>query len=494
MSAAGALQRARPVVRGVALLLHIPALMALATLPLAAAFGELRGLWVLGITAGASLAVGQALFWPCRDAVDARRHHAMLIAALAWLAVSAFGALPFVLGAPGQLSLWINALFESLSGFTGTGMTMAADPAALPHYLQFWRSLSQWIGGLGVIVLLLSVLPVNRSALQLYYSEGRDQKILPSARSTVTAMWRLYAGLTLGGIVLLWLAGEPPWVALNHGMTAIATGGFTVTSDSLAGETALVKLAYVPIMILGGISFAVHYRVFRHGELRALFSGVEIRWLWCLLVGGALLLVLENAIHGGSVPAVDSVLQWVSAATTTGVQSAKLRAWPVVSLLLMSIIMFAGAMAGSTAGGLKTARLVLLYKSFSWGLKAVARRPHQVLRFVFDGEAITSQDAQERLRAATVLAIAWSLLTVLGVLALSHFVAPDTALQYIAFDAISAQSGVGLTSGVATPELPAGGKAVLMLLMWMGRLEIVPVMVLLALALEQATKRHHPGR
>lgn len=474
-----------PVLRGLALLLHVPAAMAVLSLPMAAVHGETAGLLAFAVTGAVALVAGQGLYWPCRNAPETQRHHAMLIAALAWLAVSAIGALPFLIAGPPELRQPLNAAFEALSGFTATGLTMAESPGSLPHGLQWWRSFSEWVGGVGVIVLVLSVVPANRGALELFYSEGRDQKILPTVGSTVRTIWILYLGFTVAGIGLLWAAGEPPWVALNHGMTAIATGGFSITDDSLAGETALVKLAYMPILIVGAVSFLVHYRVLRRGELRQLLSGVEQRWFFGMLVGGAALLVLDNAVHAPGIAPLDSLLHWVSALSTAGFQSGDLGAWPAGSVLLMAVAMYSGAMAGSTGGGLKQLRLATLYKSFVWGLAAVARKPHQVLRFMFDGQALNRATAGSRVRAATVLAIAWALLTSIAVLAMVHCVPSGTPVQNVVFEVISAQSNVGLSTGVTGPELSAAGKGVLMLVMWMGRLEIVPVMVLLALALER---------
>ncbi len=195
----------QPISRGVGLLLHVPALMALLSMPICAFFGEYSGIAVLGITAAVGLACGQALYWPARGDIPTHSSHAMLIAAIAWLAVSGVGALPFILGI-GTPAL--DAAFESVSGFTGTGMSVLTT-SQLPHYLQWWRSFSQWIGGVGVIVLLLSILPPRRSALELYYSESRDQKLLPSVRSTARAIWSIYGIYTLAGIGLLWLGGVP---------------------------------------------------------------------------------------------------------------------------------------------------------------------------------------------------------------------------------------------------------------------------------------------
>lgn len=475
----------RPVVRGVALLLHVPALMSLVGLPICLVYGEADGFRVMATTGLVSLAVAQLLYWPSRAGTQLYRRHAMLIAAISWLLISAFGALPFMLGHDASL---VDAGFESLSGFTGTGLSVLT-PSRLPHYLQWWRSLTQWIGGVGVIVLLLSILPPRRGALELYYSETRDQKILPSVRSTARAIWSIYCVYTVLGIGLLWLGGEPLWRAINHGMTAIATGGLTITDDSLKSTPALTKLAYLPILIAGAIGFFTHYQAVQSRRpLRALFTGSEQTLFWSVLVLGATLLAADNGWLGQS-NTVDSVVQWVSAATTGGFQSAPLADWHPGTLVLLCLVMLVGTMAGSTGGGLKMERVVLLYKSMRWSLAALTRRPHEVLRLTYDGVALVKADAAARMRAVTTLTIGWVCVSLLAIIALSHCVPADTPLQSIVFEVTSAQSNVGLSTGLADASLSTPGKLTLMVVMWAGRLEIVPVLVLIALTL----RGHGPG-
>jgi trk system potassium uptake protein TrkH len=476
---------AKPVSRGVGLLLHVPALMALVSLPLCVIFDEVSGVRALGVTAATGLLLGQALFWAGRGHSPTQSRHAMLIAAVAWLLVSIIGAIPFVLG--DHISV-LDALFESISGFTGTGMSVL-HANELPHYLQWWRSLSQWIGGVGVIVLLLSILPPRRGALELYYSESRDKKLLPSIRSTARAIWSIYVGYTLLGIGLLWLGHVPIWQAINHAMTAIATGGFAITGDSLISATPLAKALYIPIMIAGAISFYAHYRaVSTRRPFSALFGSSELKLFWFLLIIGAGVLAADNFLLYQS-NWLDSVLQWVSAVTTTGFQSEPLGHWHPGTLFLMSLAMLVGATAGSTGGGLKILRVVLLYKSIVWSVVEINRRPHELVRLTFDGEALTRGDAESRVRAATTLTYAWFMVSALGVLAMAYSVPDSTPLQITIFDVLSAQSNVGLSAGLVGPHLSAAGKLVLMTVMWMGRLEIIPVMVLVAVLVQRGTRR-----
>lgn len=473
-----------PVLRGVGLILHVPAIMAVASLPVPLFFGESDGLRALAVTAVLGAGCGQLLYWPCRRAPAVGRHHALIIAALAWLAVAAIGAAPFALSGLPVYAAPLDAFFESLSGFTTTGISLTADPAALPHTLQWWRSVCEWVGAIGVIVVMLSVLPVDRSALSLYRSEARHLKILPSVRSTVQAIGSIYLLYSVLAVALLWLLGEPVWRALNHGLTAIATGGFTVTASPLDEAGPALKLAYAGLAIAGAISFVLHYRAIRTG--RGLFSGLEVRALWLWLAVGALVLCVENAVFGVAGSRLDHAVVWVMAVTTAGFAGPDLSAWPATSLLLLTLAASGGAMAGSTCGGLKLVRMLTLGKGIVWGLQAAARTPHQVARYIFDGEVLDAEDATRRLRAAAALAAGWLALGLIGVFAMLHFVPTDTPFSALLFEVFAVQSNTGLSAGAIDPAaLPAGGKLVMLALMWMGRLEIVPAMVLLALFLER---------
>lgn len=477
-----------PVLRGVGLILHLPAAMAVISLPVPWYFGERAGLHGLAVTAVVSVIAGQALYWSCRRAPATGRHHALIITALAWLLVAAVGAMPFALAGVPAYAAPLDAYFESLSGFTTSGISLIGDPATLPRTLQWWRSLSEWVGAIGVIVAMLSVLPVDRSALTLYRSEARRHKVLPTVRSTVQAIWSIYLLYSALAVGLLWALGEPFWRALNHGLTAIATGGFAVIAAPMAEAGTALKLAYGGLSILGAISFVLHYRAIRTG--RGFWGGLEIRAFWLWLAGGGVLLAVENAAFGVAGPWIDHVLVWVMAVTTAGFAGPDLSTWPAVSLLLLTLAASGGAMAGSTCGGLKLIRILTLGKGIAWSLQAAARSPHQVMRYVFDGEAITADEATQRLRAAAALVTGWLVLGLLGLFAMLHFVPADTPFAPLVFEVFAIQSNTGMSAGAIEPgALPAAGKLVMLTLMWMGRLEIVPAMVLLALVLERGLGR-----
>jgi len=487
--------------RQLGLLLHVPGLAALATLPLCWALGEPFGLLPFAAVAALGLGLGRLLAWACRDAGEASLCDAMIVAALGWLAIPLLGALPFlaVARSPGVAEAWpavavfaapANALFEAFSGFTSTGLTMSDHPSELPRTLQWWRSLSQWLGGVGVIVLMLAVVRPGVGAHRLYQAEAREEKILPTVKSTVRAYLGIYAAWTAAGIAALALAGAPPWQAVNHGLTAIATGGFTITDDSAASLSTAVQLVLMGLMIAGAVSFAAHGRALRERRPSALWKDGQHRLLWILMPVGVLLLAAEHRLVAGETRWLASAFQAVSALCTAGFQSAGLGGWSDGAKLLLVVGMAMGGAAGSTAGGIKLARVYFLYKGVAWRFRGMMLRRHEVQRFEVDGRGIPGREALLAVEAAAVLAVAWVAFLGAGAFALLHLAPGEVRLADALLEAASAQGNVGLSAGITGAHLSLSAKGVLMGLMWVGRLEILPVLILLAPGLRPP----HPGK
>jgi trk system potassium uptake protein TrkH len=473
-------------------MIHVPGVMALFTLPVCFGAGESYAIWPFLVTALLSLALGQLLYRSFLTAEDARLHHGMMVAALGWLIVPAIGSIPFF-GVAHYLShsteaaptvqaflQTSNFIFEAFSGFTGTGLTMAVHPADLPRSLQWWRSFTEWIGGGGVILLMLSILSHRASAYSLYHSEGRSKKIRPSVVSTVRTIWWIYLSFTLVSVALLRIVGMSWWEALNHGMTGISTGGFSVTDGSIGDYGAGVKWAVILIMILGTISFAVHYRILSKRQWSALWGDAQHRMLWLLLGGGALLLLMENVWWSGTFIGVDSVFQWVSALGTAGFQTVDLRLMSPTGQLLLSLAMILGGAAGSTAGGLKQVRVALLHQGLLWRFRRIRQQPHQLTHYEFDGEPLEESEATKIVQNAGILAALWAVVLWSAVLVLIHVVPEEFSLSEVILEVSSAQGNVGLSTGITHPSLPWLGKLVLIVCMWMGRLEIIPTLILLS--------------
>jgi len=489
---------AKIILRALGLVVHVPGLMAIASLPVCWLFNEAYAVPPFLWTALASLTLGQLLYRCFRPAEEIRLHHAMLVAALAWILVPLLGAIP-LLAIASQLAgnaatsvefqqPW-DAIFEAFSGFTGTGLSVSLHPSRLPHSLQWWRSFTEWVGGVGVIVLMLSILRPSAGAHQLYFSEAREEKILPSVASTVRMIWWIYLLLTTSSILLLRAAGIPWWEAVNHGMTGIATGGFTVTDASMRDYSPGVQILLMGIMLAGATSFAVHYRILTRGKLTALWGDSQHRALWLLAGIGAIALLMENFWYTASFLWMETLFQWVSALATAGFQTVDLGAWSPTAQLLLSFAMVLGGAAGSTAGGIKQVRFVYLIKGVLWRFRAASLRPHELAHYAVNGQSVSEADASRSVESAAVLGTLWLLLLGTGILVLLHVVPPRFTLSEVILEVASAQGNVGLSTGITHPDLPWPGKLTLILSMWMGRLEIIPVLILLASPFSRRTKR-----
>lgn len=474
------------VLRDLGLVVTMVGVMATLSLPVAAAFGEGYALWPLGLTILTSLGLWALLYLPFRRAGEAQLKHGLVIAALGWLLVSTVGALPlhFVsvrLGG-GTVFPYANmasAFFESVSGFTGTGLTMALRPDLLPRTLQWWRSFTEWVGGMGVIVLMITLIAgPGMAAANLYFAEARGEKIHPSVLSTVRTMWWIFALYTVIAVVGLWGAGMPPWEAVNHAMTGVATGGFSVWPESIGHYNSLaIELIVILAMIAGAISFVVHYHTLQRG-LGVLFSDVQTRWMLALLLGGAAVVGAEGLKLAS--PAVAfrwGTFQYVSAMTCTGFQTTSLGGWSDTGKLLLVLGMVVGGAAGSTAGGIKVMRIVLLVRGVSWQLRRIVRPLDAIIPLRLGRNALPEEVAFRRIAEAAMLAFLWVGFLVLGTVALSHLV--PARLADVLFEVASAQGNVGLSVGITHPEMPTLAKLVLCFNMWVGRLEIIPVLMFL---------------
>ena len=493
----------KTVLRDIGLFLHIPAIMALVSLPVCLLAKETFALIPLLTCAIASLTAGQILYrlTKSQSKSSSRIPYAMVTAALGWLLLPLFASIPILMMAHASdlspdLSTTIlefrnpwNAVFEAFSGFTSTGLSMAFNYSELPHTLQWWRSLIEWIGGVGVIVLVISILEPSIETDRLYNAEGRSQRIGLTVSKTVKNIWWIYLIYTIGGIFLFRIAGMTWWEALNHGMTGIATGGFSVTESSISGYGIGVKLATIFVMILGAISFSNHYRFLRHRKLSAFWSDNQHQALWIILIMGTLFLWGFNRLAFGNVPPIDIIFQWTSAVSTCGFSTVSVASWDGGAKLLMTFAMLIGGTAGSTAGGIKLSRFVIIFKAIIWRFRRISLLPHEMMRYELNGKILKESEANRRVEAAAVLAILWLSVVVIGIFILQYLKLPTYDLIDVIFEVASATSGVGISTGITHPDLPWLAKLTLICLMWIGRLEIISALLLLSLPLKYFARR-----
>ena len=503
--------------RDVGRIVQAISLMMVASVVVAAANGEFYAIPAFVVSAVVVAGIGTGLVWRYRGADPPEKREAMVTAATAWAIIGVLGSLPFLLIAwtiqVDPIPVWtdtpsmdtttvvflrpLDAVFESMSGFTGTGLTMAAVEEQLPRSLHWWRSFIEWIGGVGVIVLTVAILrrgSGGSGSYTLYESEARSERIHPSIVTTVQEIWKIFVSLTIGSIVLFLLVGMPPWDAINHGMTGIATGGFSVHAASIGHyDSPLIEYATVPVMVAGSIAFPIHYLIFS-GELRNLYADLQTRWVFIWFTVGSLLLsgILYSNGQYGTLEETFRIglFQFVSATSNAGFGSAAIgggteQVWSAGATLLACIGMLTGAAAGSTVSGLKLIRVITLIKGTIWQIRDVFR-PRTAIRYLQIGERrLSEEQAQREYTEATVVFVLWITFLAIGVAVVLRVLTPAHPLEYVIFDVMSAQSNVGLDSGITGPDMPSIAKGMLIINMWVGRLEIIPVAVLLGSILQR---------
>lgn len=455
------------------------------------------------ITAAIYFGLGFPLYYLFRKSDPANFKTAMVTAALSWMFISLISAIPFWLipynvNNPHTTMAYLSAFFESMSGWTGTGLTMVGGGEEfLPHTLQFWRSLIQWVGGVGVIVLTLSILArPGTGSFVLYKGEARDQKTHPSVISTVRTIWWIFLLYTIIGIVALIIIGLVTtdgmglWEALNHAMTALATGGFSVTSDSLISFGVISQIAVVVLMILGAIAFAAHYNLLK-GRFKKFLSDAQFQALIVLIIFGVIALTLLNIgqYHHDFLSSLKaSGFQFVSALTCTGFASANIVSWSESAKIILASAMILGGAAGSTAGGIKLFRAILLYKGVGWRIKRAISTPRRVFVHKLGDKSLSKDDAMDLINEAAIISFMWVIVLFAGLIVILHFSSndpylakpvKDSLLSNSVFEVCSAQGNVGLSTGITHLHMPPTSKVMMIFSMWIGRLEIIPIIVLI---------------
>lgn len=452
-------------------------------LPLAVSLYYGEDTWRVFILVAAVCALlGAVLTRPKLQGVMMQGRDGYVAVAGAWVSLSLFGAVPYV--ASGAIPRYMDALFETVSGLTTTGATILRQIESLPRGILFWRSETQWIGGMGVLVMFLALMPkVGDGAVHLMRAESPGpikSKIVPKVGDTAKILYRIYIGLTALEILALRIAGMSWFDAVNHAFTTMATGGFSVKNDSIAAYAHLPAVAWVisAFTFMAGVNFALIFAAWR-GQWRQVLHSSELRLYGALVVLSTAAIAVNLWLTDAVAPAAaakDAAFQVITIVTTTGYATRDFAQWSVFSQTVLAILMLPGACAGSTAGGVKLSRVLIWCKSLRRDLKRIIHPKHvSVIR-------IDDQNVDESVVSACHgFLVAYLLLLIAGTLVVSW---DGLGLTESLSASLTCIGNVGPGLGALGPTgnfsvLSDVSKAALSLEMLMGRLELMPLLVLL---------------
>jgi len=427
--------------------------------------------------------IGMAIFLPVRHVHEELRiRDGFLVVVACWLSLVLVGALPFLLLVEPNIT-YVDAVFESMSGLTTTGATILTNIDELPRGILYYRQQLQWLGGLGIVVLAVAILPMLRiGGMQLYRAETpgplKDSKLTPRITETAKALWFIYLGITVLCALAYWLGGMTLFDAVGHAFSTVAIGGMS-THD--AGFTYFnsptLEIIATVFMVVAGINFAIHFTAWNRASSQPYFNDPELKAYASLLLGFAILTTLALYLNGTYGTITESArfasFQVVSVMTTTGFSSADFSIWPGFIPIMLICIAFIGGCAGSTCGGMKVIRIMLLYRQAAREIRRLIH-PHAVIPVKIGG----------RKTSATVMDAVWGFFF----LYVASFVMITIALNGVGVDPVTAYAaaaacitnlGPGLGDVSANyASLSSTAKVILSFAMLMGRLEIFTLLVL----------------
>ena len=468
----------RMTARLIAIVLRFVALFMLPALVISLILGETGAVWGLLITMAvmALLSCLPLPFPPRRQTMYAR--DGFVVVAMTWFLISLLGALPFWIS--GAIPNYVDCVFETVSGFTTTGASILTDVEALPHCLLFWRSFTHWIGGMGVLVFLLTLIPLTGgSHMNLMKAESPGPsvtRLVPKVKSTAKILYMIYIVLTIIEIFLLLFGGMPLFDSITLSLGTAGTGGFGIKNDSIAGYSTYCQVIITIFMILFGINFNAYFLILIR-KFRQAWESEEVR-AYLLIIAAATLAITFNVrgyFSSFAQAFQQTIFQVASIITTTGYATTNFDLWPEFSRTILVLLMFVGACAGSTGGGIKVSRILILLKTVKKELIQLLH-PRSVRRIQIDGKAIEHEVVRSTnvYMGVYIFIFAFSMLLI----ALNNF---DLITNFSAVAATLNNIGPGLSlvGPIGNFSMFSDfSKLVLIFDMLAGRLELFPLLLL----------------
>jgi trk system potassium uptake protein TrkH len=400
--------------------------------------------------------------------------------ALSWLAIAFVGALPFVFGLGMS---YTDSIFEAMSGWTGTGFSMIQSLDTTPNTLLFWRSFMQWIGGIGIIAFGISLRRKTRVSLfRLYRAEGREEELISPAASSSRRMWMIYLVLTFAFTGLIMLVGIPLWDSLNLVMVAIATGGFTLHAGGISYyNNPYLEALLIPVMLAGAIPFKIFFLLY-YGKLRDMFRDRIVQVLLLIALAGSVLTSLD-LFFTSNLPLTTAFRQGVftsiSGLCTCGFENSTPHSWFTIPLIIVTMLMFIGGAMGSAAGGVKVNRVLLVFAGVRWWFRRFFVSSRVIVPLRLGGKSVSKKFSDLAISNNLLVIVIYVLTIFIATIVTLHLYITSFRLEEVIFEIVSALSNVGLTTGFISAASPISLKWIFILLMWLGRLEIVPIIIII---------------
>lgn len=440
----------------------------------------------------------------------------LIVVASGWFIVTLFGGLPFFIVAyvtpeaimnefipPGanydisSLLYFRNPLhcfFESMSAYTTTGLSMAVHEPSVGKGILFYRSLAQWVGGAGFIVMVLAIFKQNsgKSALLLYGSESTGEKLRPRVIDTARAIWKVYLSLTIFSTLFLFIGThliipdypleENIFDSINHAMAGQSTGGFSTLDDSIGTyNSAKMEMLYLLPMILGSFSIPFFYKIIYKLRIREIWDDMQTRSLIIMFITGSI--VLSFLLFKADVvphPVREGIFQFISGMSTTGWQTSNIGIWDWKStVFIVAAGMFIGGASGATVGGIKMIRAIIIYKGIRWQITKTFYSENTIRNIKFNGKSLTPEAMYREFTKAASTSILFFILIIGSSIVSTFFVSDSFDFADALFESASAQATVGLSSGITDPSMSPTLELIYIFQMWAGRLEIIPVFALI---------------
>lgn len=436
----------------------------------------------IAISSLITLMTGAVLYFSSRKglSLSIRAKEGYLIVTLSWIVMSLFGTLPFLIS--GSIPRFIDALFETVSGFSTTGASILTDIEALPKSILYWRSMTHWIGGMGIIVLIVAILPaLNVGGYQIYLSETsgfQSEKLHPRIAGTAKRLWGLYVAITISLVALLMAGGMNFFESVCHAFGAVATGGFSPKNTSIAGYPPYIQYIIMFFMLVSGINFVLLYALIK-GKIRRFLTNQELRlYLFIIFISGVSIALMLYFKVGFPIERSfrESFFQVISIITATGYTTADYLSWPVPAWMLIFALMFVGACAGSTGGGVKVVRHLVFFKMILVNIKTMLH-PNGIFPLRLNQKPIHEGIIGSVLNFLLI----YILIFVVGSLLLSAMgIDMETSMGAMA----TTMGGIGPGLGTVGPasnfaHMPVLAKILLIFSMLLGRLELYTFLIVL---------------